>query len=660
MSPTSLLENLKEPVSGVENLNKELQQQLIERAIELESINKNISDYKAAIDESSIVSITNKEGLIQLVNDNFCKISKFSREELIGNSHKLLNSGYHSKEFIRELWLTISSGHIWKGEIKNKAKDGDVYWVDTSIVPFLNDEGNPYKYLSIQSDITKRKQDQEKLISSEERFRNLYENSVVAIVFSAPKSLKLVDANKICLKLFGYHSKKAFLNNYDPSFHWVDVSLREKIIDIIKSKGEVRINALEMRKLNGTLFWANIYTKLDFATGYSQTVIIDITEQVKAHKALTINKDKYQNLFENSLVAIFTFDTQTSKIIEVNKVGVSLMGYQSKKDFIANYSSSSHWIDMFARANIVDNLKNSDGIKTFIHQVMRLDGTVFWARIHLKYNFKTFILHSVIIDVSEQMSSREELENKIKERTIELTNSLLREKELHEMKSSFVSMASHEFRTPLATVLSSASLIAMYKDADQQDKRLKHINRISSSVRNLSHILDNFLSVGELDLGISNIDKTNINLPEFLHLIVDEMSVILEEKNQQIIYHHVGGLMIEQSDKTLKNIIFNLLSNASKYSPTNDKIFLFSNVSNKKATILIQDHGIGIPKKDQKELFNQFFRASNKGNVQGTGLGLYIVKKYLELIGGEISFKSILNEGTTFKITFPLFITQKK
>ena len=124
---------------------------------------KEISDYKYALDESSIVAITDQKGIINHVNENFCKISKFSAEELIGQDHRIINSSFHPKEFIRNIWVTIANGKIWKGELKNKAKDGTYYWVDTTIVPFLNERGKPYQYVAIRSDITARKQAEEEI-----------------------------------------------------------------------------------------------------------------------------------------------------------------------------------------------------------------------------------------------------------------------------------------------------------------------------------------------------------------------------------------------------------------------------------------------------------------------------------------------------------------
>ncbi len=230
---------------------------------------------------------------------------------------------------------------------------------------------------------------------------------------------------------------------------------------------------------------------------------------------------------------------------------------------------------------------------------------------------------------------------------------LKKEMQLNELKSRFVTMASHEFRTPLSAILSSASLIGKYKEGEEHDKRLKHINRIKSSVVNMTNILNDFLSLSRLEEGMVLNQPTAFDSKELIQEIVDELSPVLKE-GQEIHFLHQGENDVILDKNIIKNIVINLLSNASKYSSEGKPIDITTVVESNTFTLKVTDKGIGIPDEDKVHLFSRFFRAHNATNVQGTGLGLNIVKKYLDLLSGSISFTSQLNEGSTFLITIPL------
>jgi PAS domain S-box-containing protein len=235
----------------------------------------------------------------------------------------------------------------------------------------------------------------------------------------------------------------------------------------------------------------------------------------------------------------------------------------------------------------------------------------------------------------------------------DLRVALEKEKELNELKSRFVSMASHEFRTPLSTVLSSAYLISKYPEKEDHPKREKHVQRIISSVNMLTDILNDFLSVGKIEEGKIQVRYSSFDIAQHLQQTISELNGLLK-KGQQIRYHHEGGTLVELDPSLMKHIMMNLLSNAIKFSPEDSIIELHSKQADRQLLMSVTDKGIGIPEEDQQHLFGRFFRGSNATNVQGTGLGLHIVSKYSELMNGTIVCKSRPGEGTTFELIFNL------
>jgi signal transduction histidine kinase len=257
------------------------------------------------------------------------------------------------------------------------------------------------------------------------------------------------------------------------------------------------------------------------------------------------------------------------------------------------------------------------------------------------------------VKVEERTLILKEALQKLEESQQELSEALDKERQLNEIKSRFVSMASHEFRTPLTTVLSSASLLSKYTASGDQEKRDKHIQRIKNSVNNLNDILEDFLSLGKLNEGKIEKKFERVKLNAIVEDTLEEMKAML--KNGQHFELNCSGDCDAFTDKKLfRNILVNLISNAIKFSDEGKVITITGEVTDNRAAISVTDEGIGISEKDQEHLFSSFFRAANATNIQGTGLGLHIVKRYIDLLGGEVALQSELNKGTTINFSIPI------
>jgi PAS domain S-box-containing protein len=301
----------------------------------------------------------------------------------------------------------------------------------------------------------------------------------------------------------------------------------------------------------------------------------------------------------------------------------------------------------------------------------RKDGSTFPVEVslnHFEVDGERYVM-GLVTDITQRRLAEEELnrahtelEARVELRTTELRNAeqnvrkaLEVEKELNALKSRFVSMASHEFRTPLTTIMSSVDLITRYAEGPQQEKIEKHLIRIRGKVRELTSMLNDFLSLEKLEQGLVTINPTEVDIVHLSIELIEELRAIAK-RGQEIQFDHSGSdRMVNQDRGMLTNIISNLVSNAIKYSPENKPIRMLTDLEHGRLRITVEDHGIGIPLEDQAHLFQRFFRASNAFTVQGTGLGLSIVNRYLDLLGGTISFTSVPEQGTTFNVEIPQY-----
>lgn len=376
------------------------------------------------------------------------------------------------------------------------------------------------------------------------------------------------------------------------------------------------------------------------------------------------NKYEFEALFNNAAIGIIIVDS-LGTILLVNQFALQQFGYRDEEiigqkieKLIPQRFKAKHEThrDRYHNHN-PHSRPMGTGLDLF---AAKKDGTEFPVEVSLSTyttpegRFTIAFVSDITIRKESQdalVKLNAALEEKVKERTLSLEEALEKEKELNELKSRFVSMASHEFRTPLSTILSSAYLVSKYVESEEQPKRDKHIQRIISSVNMLTDILNDFLSVGKIEEGKIQVRIFDVDIPETVSSLLNELFHILK-KGQKINYKHDGNNITLIDAALLKHILMNLVSNAIKFSPEGSTISVTTNVAQNEFVLSVKDEGVGISEEDQQHLFQRFFRGANVTNIQGTGLGLHIVSKYAELMNGDITYETALNKGTKFIITF--------
>lgn len=658
----------------------------------LDEISKKIFDFIA------VVSV--KDGKIIFVNEMGAKLFGYENsDDMLDKCVSDLRKKVPGKEALTSIENEISTKGEFYDKIEFVNRSGKSFWGYVQMTSFSTD-GEDYRLLQIEkSDNTESHT--ENLINEKQRFGALMDYASIGVII-LNQDLRIVLMNNSTLHLFGYTNKellgtniealipfssqeksKIQLSNYftNPEKH--SKEFRSELYAVTKDETEfpidISIGKFSTDKENFAILFIddittrkkredeikNLNTQLEIKVK-ARTDELDVTiamlekqiKETEKTKAELVKVTQYQKAVLDSSGAMIIATDEKGTITLFNKAAEDLLGYKAS-EVIGKYSPTLfHDGDETRKVALKysKELKKEivPGFEVYVTKsrdnlvnknewtYVKKDGNPFPVSLSItafrngQDEITGFL--GVAVDISETKKTEDELKK-----------ALDWERELNEMKSRFVSIASHEFRTPLSTILSSTYLLQKYSQTDEQPKREKHISRIVSSVTLLTDMLEDLLNVGKIEEGKISPKFSSFNVKEHIENNIEEIKSLLK-KGQQIVSNHTGNEQVWLDPSMLTHIVTNLLSNAVKFSPENTSILIDSKLSGSLLEILVKDQGIGISKEDIRHLFERFYRSRHAADIQGTGLGLYIAQKYTELMNGKIKCKSEPEKGTEFLI----------
>lgn len=603
------------------------------------------ADFKTGLDFHNIVSVTDKQGRIIEVNDMFCRVSGYPRDELLGQDHRKVNSGIHSKTFFKEMWQTISSGHAWTGEICNRSKDGDLYWVESSIVPILDEHGQPQKYISIRTDVTHLKQTEQRLIEAQSLAKMGY--------WEADLITGELEWSDYIYDIFGFDkahfspSVEAFKKAVHPDdVELVEASERKASISgvhdvvhrIIRPDGKIRyVHELgQGYRKNGQLIRLS-------------GTVQDITDLKEVEAALKKSEQRLNLSQRFANIGTWDWNIKTNEIFWSERISPLFGGEQAELE--TSYDSFLNAVHPDDRQKVVEAVSKciEHGMEYDIeHRVVWQDGTVRWVHelgdtVRDQDGNPTNML-GVVQDITRRKEAEENL-----------IQALERAEKADKAKSEFLSSMSHELRTPLNSIIGFSDLLGM---SDLPEKEQHQVDHISASGHHLLALINQLLELSKIEQGEVELKMTDVSLEDTVHYClstVDPMAqkylVELERPDWTSFEYHVYA-----DELKLKQVMLNFLSNAIKYNRPDGKVTLAATLlETGKVRISVTDTGYGIPKDKQSNVFNSYDRLGHESStIEGTGIGLNITQQLVFLMGGDIGFFSQENEGSCFWVDFPL------
>jgi PAS domain S-box-containing protein len=601
---------------------------------------------------SEAVIIIDEEQNIKVINSIAEHTFNYDKKDIIGKTLKMLISNSYTEVKNKEHHTDSIT------EIYGLKKDGDTIPIKLELNPFSVYDSN--YVMVLVKDISKQKEDEFDFMLRSKALESA--SNGILITDALKPGNPVIYNNPAFEKLTGY-SKEEILNKNCRILQSKDREQEElkKLRKAIKN-GDSCLVTLRNYKKDGTLFWNDLFiTPITNKKGIVTNFIgiqNDVTERVIAEEA----KNHLATIFNESLNEIYVFDAETLKFINVNRGALKNIGYTIEElKSMTPLDLKLHLNEKVFREKYIDLLLRQEAEQIdFEATHFRKDGTKYPVMVHLQLsnlkNRKVFV--AIVVDITEQKNYTIKLEKTVKERTEQLQKALSKEKELNELKTKFLSLVSHEFKTPLSGIATSIMLLEKYKLTEEQPKRDKHLAIIKDKVNYLNTILNDFLSIERLESGTFNYNCSSFKLSKVVNEVVYNANMLLKE-GQRINYpEYVDEITLYQDERIIELILSNVLQNAVKYSGENSEIDIRVKQHKNHFVFEIEDHGIGIPKKEMENIFTRYYRAENVLNMQGTGIGLNIVKTHIENLGGSITINSIENKGTLAKLKIPNNVNQ--
>lgn len=600
--------------------------------------------FKTALDLTTLIVITDVSGKITQVNDLYCLISKYSRQELIGNSHKLVNSNYHSQSFWEELWKTIKSGGIWHNEIKNKDKENRVFWLDQYIVPIKQDDGSIKEFMSISNDITDRINYEEDILKQQHQL-NMASQMAKLGGWEVPLDGKSNPIWSDEVKRI-HEVPEDYVPNLEEAINFYHPDFRDivqKAVDDGISMKKGWDFECKLITYKGNHIWVRAIGQPVLDSNGNVVKLTGTFQDINDYKETQDEKNMIFNMSKD-MICIANYE---GYFLQLNQSFPDTLGWSEAELKSKSFIDYVHPEDKDETIRVMSALSENKSVEGFVNRYLCKNGDIKW----LSWNSTPLVERGLIYAIARDIT-------KEKIAQVELEKAKIQAEEANTAKSAFLANMSHEIRTPMNAILGFSELLSERIDNGSEDK--DYINSIIKSGNSLLTLINDILDLSKIEAGKMIIKKGPTNLPQLLQEVNSIMNLKASQKNLNLLLELDNDIpeYILFDDVRLRQIMINLIGNAIKFTDKGDVKVKCSakKIRENKFDIKIDviDNGIGIPKDQQSKIFESFRQQDEQSTrkYDGTGLGLSITRKLTEMMDGIIDLESEEGKGSTFTLTF--------